>query len=107
MKVVKFENFEAYENSVSDNGAQDNVLYVVFDGSWVRVDMTVSGENVKPMTIVKKFAKALEKANVNELDGWGEGMVESAENGYFDMDEKDFFSYGVQDNYVWLCVKVK
>ena len=101
--MKKFESFEAHEIATAD-GVKENTLYVVYDGNWVRADMVVD-KDMKDLTLVKKFAKAI--AKIQELDGWGEGMVESCENGYTCLEEKGFFRHGVEDNYIWLAVKVK
>lgn len=81
MKIRFFDSFAEFEMSGTAGNYEE--VTVIRENGWIKCDLMTECKSYK--TALRRFFKAL--ANVPEVSGWYEDMSESAENGYFQMND--------------------
>lgn len=83
MKRYDFNNFDEF--SAAEVSGERETLTVVTENGWIKADLMTECKSWK--TALRRFFKALDPNNAEEFKGWYECMRESAENGYFKMND--------------------
>lgn len=93
MKFLKFFNEIPEENLSSI----DEKVFVLYDShGWICSDCTTACKSYK--TALRRFFKVLTENNETVLSGWYAEILESCENGYFQMsDTESGFHWGVEE----------
>lgn len=81
MKTRFFNSFAEFDMSGTAGNYEE--VTVIRENGWIKCDLMTECKSYK--TALRRFFKAL--ANVSEVSGWYEDMNESAENGYFQMND--------------------
>lgn len=83
MKRYDFNSFDEFEES-GISGEWEAVT-VVHENGWVKCDLMTDCKSYK--TAIRRFFKML--GNDGIFEGWQECMIESAENGYFKLNDAE------------------
>lgn len=81
MKRNDFNSFEEFENSGTAGNYEE--VTVIRENGWIKCDLLTECKSWK--TALRRFFKML--GNEGIFEGWYECMTESAENGYFKLDD--------------------
>lgn len=83
MKRYDFNSFEEF--SEAEVSTEWEALTVVTENGWIKADLMTECKSWK--TALRRFFRALDPSSAEEFSGWYECMRESAENGYFKMND--------------------
>lgn len=83
MKRYDFNSFEEF--SEAEVSTEWEALTVVTENGWIKADLMTECKSWK--TALRRFFKALDPDNSDVFSGWYECMKESAEGGYFKMND--------------------
>lgn len=83
MKRYDFNSFEEFSEAEVSN--EWEALTVVTENGWIKADLMTECKSWK--TALRRFFKALDPDNSDVLSGWYECMKESAESGYFKLND--------------------
>ena len=98
MKIYEFNSFEEFERA--EVAGEDEALTIVTENGWIKSDLVTVCKSWK--TALRRFFKAL-SARHPEIAEWTESLTESAENGYFRMND-NMMADGTQNpfpSYAW------
>lgn len=83
MKRYDFNSFEEFSDA--EVAGEWEALTVVTENGWIKADLMTECKSWK--TALRRFFKALDPDSAEEFEGWYECMRESAESGYFKMND--------------------
>lgn len=83
MKRYDFNSFEEF--SEAEVAGEWEALTVVTENGWIKADLMTECKSWK--TALRRFFRALDPSSAEEFSGWYECMRESAENGYFKLND--------------------
>lgn len=104
MKIYEFNSFEEFERA--EVAGEDEALTIVTENGWIKSDLVTVCKSWK--TALRRFFKAL-SARHPEIAEWTESLTESAENGYFRMNDS-MMADGTQNpfpGYAWEIEEVQ
>lgn len=104
MKIYEFSSFEEFERA--EVAGEDEALTIVTENGWIKSDLVTVCKSWK--TALRRFFKAL-SARHPEIAEWTESLTESAENGYFRMNDS-MMADGTQNpfpGYAWEIEEVQ
>ena len=83
MKRYDFNSFEEFSDA--EVAGEWEALTVITENGWIKADLMTECKSWK--TALRRFFKALDPDSAEEFEGWYECMRESAESGYFKMND--------------------